>query len=66
MEATHFLTQSPRTPKEPYLLSKRGSQLTLEIGRMHTSRYPRAYARGTLDQNPKSNWSFSWPLSTFS
>jgi Fic family protein len=30
------------------------------------SRYPRAYARGTLDQNPKSNWSFSWPLSTFS
>ncbi len=29
-------------------------------------RYPRAYARGTLDQNPKSNWSFSWPLSTFS
>ena len=30
------------------------------------SRYPRAYARGTADQNPKSNWSFSCPLSTFS
>jgi len=29
-------------------------------------RYPRAYARGTLDQNPKSNWSFNCPLSTFS
>ncbi len=30
------------------------------------SRYPRAYARGTADQNPKSNWSISCPLSTFS
>lgn len=29
-------------------------------------RYPRAHARGTWDQNPKSSWSFSWPLSTFS
>ena len=30
------------------------------------SRYPRAYARGTLDQNPKSNWSFNCPLWTLS
>jgi hypothetical protein len=35
-------------------------------GGVDGSRYPRAYARGTLDQNPKSSWSFSWPLSTFS
>ena len=38
----------------------------LKGARTFVSRYPRAYARGTLDQNPKSNWSFNCPLSTFS
>jgi hypothetical protein len=39
------------------------SKLSSMLG---TRRYPRAYARGTLGQNPKSNWSFNCPLSTFS
>ena len=37
-----------------------------ERGAYRECRYPRAYARGTLDQNPKSNWSFNCPLWTLS